>query len=179
MSEVRTLRFRRLLAALGVPNNEFADEIDFLLGRTQLGLITLFDDVTVLEELRERGLHVGVITNGSGDVHPDSQRSKAKILGLLERVDSFFVSDKMGYRKPDPRAFLPALREAGCAPNEAVYIGDSAENDLVGANRAGIVSVLLCREVKSLPHGDANLPSHVVKSLAEVIPLVAGNNEPA
>lgn len=112
ITEVRLLRFRVLLGALGVPDEPLADELDLLLGRTQLDLLKPFEGVpAVLDGLRGRGLHVGIVTNGAGDAHPDSQRSKAEHLGLLARVDSFFVSDEIGHRKPDAR--VPARAGGG------------------------------------------------------------------
>lgn len=175
MAQVRLARFRRLLAALGHPDDDFADEVDLLLGYTQLDLLTLFDGVTdTLAELRERGLYVGIITNGAGDLHPDSQRSKAEHLGLPGRVDSFWVSDEIGHRKPDPRAFLPALGAAGCKPTEALYVGDSPENDVLGANRTGMVSVLFRRGDTSITGPSVDiLPHYVIASVADVLRLVA------
>jgi putative hydrolase of the HAD superfamily len=174
MAEVRLLRFRHLLDTLGIPDDDFADEVDLLLGRIQLRFLTQFNDVDqTLAELRERGMFMGIVTNGAGDDHPDSQRSKAEYLGLPSRVDVFFVSDEIGHRKPDARAFLPALTAAGCSPDEILYVGDSLENDIVGANRAGMVSVLIHRSGAALPElTDQMRPRHVISSLTEVIGLV-------
>jgi putative hydrolase of the HAD superfamily len=101
--------------------------------------------VTALAGLRSRGLFLGVITNGAGDTHPDSQRTKAESLQLLGRVDGFWVSDEMGYRKPDPWAFLPALQVVGASAEDCLFVGDSLEADIAGANAAGMRSALIMR----------------------------------
>ena len=45
--------------------------------------------------------------------------------------------------KPSPLMFRIALRKAGCAPGEAVMVGDQLDTDIAGASRAGIASVLV------------------------------------
>lgn len=147
MAEARGLRFRRTLAAAGVADSDgaLAEQLDTLLGETQLAHLRCFDDVVALAALRERGVFVGVITNGADDAHSDSQRTKAERLGLLALVDGFWVSDTMGCRKPDPRAFAPALAAAGCAASACLYVGDTLATDIAGANAAGLRSVLLRR----------------------------------
>lgn len=156
MAAVRGARFHRTLALAGAPDSPathaLADRLDTLLGETQLAALRPFDDLGALAELRRRGVFVGVITNGADDAQPDSQRTKAARLGLLGEpaaLDGFWVSDALGYRKPDPRAFVPALEAArlavGAAPAACVYVGDSPANDVAGANAAGMRSVWLLR----------------------------------
>ena len=60
-------------------------------------------------------------------------------------VDAVVTSADVGAAKPDRRIFEAALAAAGCAPPEAVHIGDSADNDLAGAEAAGIRAILLRR----------------------------------
>lgn len=173
MAEVRLRRFRATLRALGIADDAFADQLDLLLGTTQLAHLALFPDATVLDVLRG-GPHVGIITNGAGDAHPDSQRSKAAHLGLLDRVDSFWVSDEMGYRKPDPRAFQPALNAVGLAPAGCLYVGDAPASDIVGANRAGLRSVLVWRAPSEPPPGAGDeRPAAIVHTLSELPALIA------
>lgn len=182
MAEVRGLRFRRTLAATGVadPDGSLAEQLDSLLGETQLAHLRCFDDVAALAALRERGVFLGVITNGADDTHSDSQRTKAERLGLLAQVDGFWVSDAMGYRKPDPRAFAPALTAAGCAVDACLYVGDALATDIAGANAAGLHSVLLRRATPparlETPAAPADAPQsrpwRVIHSLWETLDLL-------
>ncbi len=147
MAQVRDARFRRTLEALlGQPDDALARRLNTMLGQTQLEALRLFDDVAALAELRARGLFLGIVTNGAGDAHLDSQRTQATHLNLLDKIDGFWVSDEMGFRKPDPRAFLPALQMAAANAEECLYIGDSLEADIAGANAAGMRSALISRQ---------------------------------
>jgi HAD superfamily hydrolase (TIGR01509 family) len=178
MAEVRRLRFRRTLAAAGAPDDALADRLDALLGETQLAHLRRFDDTAALDALRKRGVFVGIITNGADDTHADSQRTKAAQLGLLDAVDGFWASDSMGRRKPDPRAFAPALAAAGYPVERCLYVGDSLANDIAGANAAGLRSVLLLRDADpatlpgSAPDAGQPQPWRIVRSLWETLDLL-------
>ncbi len=45
--------------------------------------------------------------------------------------------------KPGTRGIREALTRFGCAPERAVLVGDQIYTDVLGANRAGVVSVLV------------------------------------
>ncbi|XP_043937780.1 haloacid dehalogenase-like hydrolase domain-containing protein 2 isoform X2 [Protopterus annectens] len=45
--------------------------------------------------------------------------------------------------KPEKTFFLEALRSIGCAPEEAIMIGDDARDDVGGAQNAGMLGVLV------------------------------------
>lgn len=54
-------------------------------------------------------------------------------------------ADTVRAYKPHREIFDEALRRAGCAPEEAVHIGDSYDTDVTGARAAGIRPLLLLR----------------------------------
>jgi len=57
-----------------------------------------------------------------------------------------FSSAEAGARKPDPAIFEAALALAGCSAPEAVHVGDTREEDVEGAEAAGIRALLLDRK---------------------------------
>ncbi len=77
-------------------------------------------------------------------------RLPATIEALGLRVAAIVASGEQGFEKPDPRMFLEACRRLGCAPSEAVHVGDSEIEDLQGARAAGIEAWLLGRDVRDL-----------------------------
>ena len=54
-------------------------------------------------------------------------------------------ADTVRVYKPHRELCEEALRISGCAPDEAVHIGDSYDTDVVGARAAGIRPILLLR----------------------------------
>lgn len=64
-------------------------------------------------------------------------RDYAEVLAPLERV---FVSSEMGWRKPQPEAFLQVAREIGVVPERILFFDDTLEN-IVGAQAVGLQTV--------------------------------------
>lgn len=173
MAEVRDLRFHQTLEALGILDTKQADDLNIRLGQALLAYLRLYDDVTALDRVRDEA-HLGIITNGAGDDHPDSQLTKIRHLGLAERVDSIWISDQIGCRKPRIEIFMRACDGAGVEPRDTIYVGDSVPADIVGANRSGMTSVLVDR---SLQHRKAShrdeIPEYTIRSLWEVLPILS------
>ncbi len=99
------------------------------------------DAAPALAELRSRGLRLVCVSNW--DV------SLTEVLGrcgLDDALDGVVTSAGSGSRKPDPVIFSQALEIAGCAASEAVHVGDTAEEDVAGADAAGIRALLLDRD---------------------------------
>jgi HAD superfamily hydrolase (TIGR01549 family) len=62
-------------------------------------------------------------------------------LGLKRHFPVLAVSELIDLKKPEPEMFAWALREAGCAPEEAIMVGDRIDNDVVPARRTGMWSI--------------------------------------
>jgi putative hydrolase of the HAD superfamily len=91
-----------------------------------------------LQKLRDAGLRLGVVSNSDGRVEEALEAA-----GLRHYFDVVIDSALVGVEKPDPRIFHAALEALGVAPDEALYVGDLYEVDVVGAEAAGMQAVLL------------------------------------
>ena len=74
-----------------------------------------------------------------------AQTKKLKRSGLGELFDGAFISDQIGFEKPDVRFFIPVmerLNEAvpGIRKDEILIIGDSLTSDIQGGINAGILT---------------------------------------
>jgi putative hydrolase of the HAD superfamily len=99
------------------------------------------DAVPALRELRDRGLRLVAVSNWDYALPRVLERC-----GLDGLLDGAVTSAGAGARKPDPAIFEPALALAGCGPDEALHVGDTAEEDVGGARAAGIRPLLLDRD---------------------------------
>ena len=98
------------------------------------------DALPALRELRERGLSLVAVSNWDCSLPAVLERC-----GLGVMLDGAVSSAAAGARKPDPAIFEPALELAGCAPEEALHVGDTPEEDIEGAWAAGIRPLLIDR----------------------------------
>ena len=106
---------------------------------------------------------IGIVTNGPTEV----QRAKLELLGIDRLVDFVLVSEEFGVAKPDPEIFREALRIAGVAPEEAIFVGDSIEFDMAGAWAAGIPTVWVNRQHRAWTEPGPP-PTREIRSLADL-----------
>jgi len=108
----------------------------------------LYDDVIpVLAELRTMGLKLGLVSNTSRDLG-----SFVRHFGL--DVDAWVSSGSHGKVKPSPLIFAAALELLGVAARDAVMVGDSLEDDVEGAEAAGMRALLLDRAGRFREHAN-------------------------
>ncbi len=124
--------------------------------------------VETLLALRDRVRHLGIVSNIDRD-----QLCRMATLGRLDRYfDSMLSSEEAGSCKPDEGIFSQALKRAGCKPEQALFVGDAIAQDIAGANRAGVRSVLLWyREDRDPPDGPPHA-THLIRRLPELLELV-------
>ncbi|MCO8162545.1 HAD family hydrolase [Pseudomonas sp. 21LCFQ010] len=101
----------------------------FLHGRHQ---VQVFPEVQPTLEILAKTYALGVITNGNADV---------RRLGLADYFRFVLCAEDLGIGKPDPAPFREALRRANCEADHAVHIGDHPEDDIGGAQRAGLKTI--------------------------------------
>jgi putative hydrolase of the HAD superfamily len=100
----------------------------------------LFEDVLpVFEELRNADLRIAVVSNGIRDLH-------AFVAHHCLDVDAIVDSRSHGRVKPHPTIFQAALAALAVAPEDAVMVGDSLEEDIEGARALGMRAILIDRE---------------------------------
>jgi putative hydrolase of the HAD superfamily len=111
---------------------------------TMMGAIRFraFDDAApALAELRDLGLVLVCVSNWDVSLPDVLVRC-----GLDGALDGVVTSAQAGARKPDPAIFQPALRLADCSPDEALYVGDTPDEDVQGGRAAGIPTLLIDRD---------------------------------
>lgn len=112
--------------------------------------------VALINALRARGTKIGVVTNGV----PLEQAEKIRLCGLDGKIDSVVTSGQLKVKKPDKAIFEHALASLGITPTDTVMIGDSWQNDVIGARNAGIPAIWFNRYNE--PYPDKPDDTHVV-----------------
>ncbi|GAB3369072.1 HAD-IA family hydrolase [Spongiibacter taiwanensis] len=76
--------------------------------------------------------HLIALTNGNADVTR---------MPIGQYFRGAYRAEEIGLSKPHPALFEKALADAGCAPGQAVHVGDNLEDDIAGAKRVGLLAV--------------------------------------
>lgn len=132
-------RFALFLERLGVDQGEHRERLHRRFLKTHLDRIALCLECappvrSLLIRLKEQ-YPVGLVSNF------DDTDTVYQVLtreGIGHCFKAVMISSEIGIRKPRPEIFLAACEKIGIAPAEALFIGDSFENDVVGAKQLGM-----------------------------------------
>ncbi len=100
------------------------------------------DTMQALEMLKSKGIKIAIVSN----------TPKLSVDGLLEKFgldklfDAVCFSYEAGVLKTDTEMFDLALGKLGVGREDAVMVGDSLETDIAGAEKAGVLAVLVDRK---------------------------------
>ena len=127
-----------------------------------------------LHRLKQTGLKLGLITGGFEE---DIDMILPKT-GLDMFFDVKVGVNTTGKRKPHLTVFRYALNQLGLRPHETIFVGDNFEADYVGAQKVGMIPVLIKRKGQPLQrlHTDscAKLPHGIrtIERLDEVFDIL-------
>ncbi len=122
---------------------------------------------TLLEELAAR-YRLALVSNFD---HAATARRILADHGITPYFAEILISDEFGRRKPHAAIFAAALRQLGVGADEALFIGDSIDDDIVGAHNAGLRAVWLNVKGAPLPAGIVP-PEHVITQLSNLPALL-------
>ena len=131
---------------------EEALEFQAAYARNQANLMVPECTAQLLDELKEKGIQLGVITNG-----PSAHQWKkvnALIVSRWMPEKNLIVSGDIGIIKPNRGIFDVARERVGVEEDEIWFVGDSYLNDIVGAKGAGWKALWINRWQKELAEGD-------------------------
>ena len=128
----------------------------------------LYPDTMECLRILKKKYKLGIIANQI----PGAEK-RLEEMGIRRYFDVIVSSAEEGVAKPDPRIFNIALTRAGCAPEQAVMIGDSIDNDIVPAKQMGMKTVWIRQGVGRYWNiqGDSETPEYEVNSLSELLSI--------
>lgn len=151
--------------ALGI-DRSVSKKID--LHWSDVGVMSAYPDVIpTLTQLKNRGVYLGVIS--------DAYQAEIHQVLTMVNVDTALFDiivgpDTAHNAKPDPGAFIYAVRTLGIKPEEAVFVGNELERDYRAAEKVGMNPLLIVRsEKKDLP-----ADVHYITQLTSLIDYLDG-----
>ncbi|MBT3603428.1 MAG: HAD family hydrolase [Candidatus Latescibacteria bacterium] len=130
------------------------------------GRVPLYEDVKPALEALE-GVKTGVVSNADHG----HLTSALKTNGLVFEV--VVSSESARCYKPNVYIFYDALKQFDCKAEDALYVGDSQEDDIVGARRAGLKIAWLNRD-GAVRRDEIPEPDYEIENLAELPKLIGG-----
>lgn len=137
--ELALKRFELSLQRFGIDNPDLAKRLAFHYREHSPKKVSLFDGCHELLAYLEGRYSMHIITNGFEEI----QFIKLERGGLHSYFQHVITSEKVGFKKPDPRIFEFALEVTGAKPSESLMIGDDHEVDILGAQGIGMDQALV------------------------------------
>jgi putative hydrolase of the HAD superfamily len=122
--------------SLGLEGAALADCLRLRSDFTRSALVPRDGAIETLDELQRRGFRRGLISVCSSDVEEIWDETE-----LAAHLDDVVLSCAVGLSKPDPRIYELACERLGVEPDECVFVGDGANDELAGARRVGMRAV--------------------------------------
>ncbi|MDO5793342.1 MAG: HAD-IA family hydrolase [Turicibacter sp.] len=142
--------------------------------RHHLPNISLYEDAKfILNELSEKSLKLGIITDG----YQVTQRNKLLSLGIDAYFDAIIVTDELGreFWKPHARPYELIKAQLDVEFNEMIYIGDNVSKDFVTAKKLGIKTIHIKRDEGvyiDLKYDEDYQADYQINSLEQVIDFI-------
>jgi len=161
IGDVRAKMWSRALAAAGIEASEaLGRDCGERYNAYRSGLLVLFPEALgLLDDLRGRGIALGMITNGFSETH----RDKISQLRLDAVFDLVLIADEVGFVKPDPRVFVLAAERLGVPPARCAMVGDRYDRDIRTPLELGMFAVWTNVRGEPVPAGapapDADVPT--------------------
>jgi HAD superfamily hydrolase (TIGR01509 family) len=161
------------LAAVGVPTQR-ADPAALLSafnGHPPRGERAYDDVLAVLPQIQAQGVALGLITNSA---NPMTMRDhELRAAGMLHLFPACRLSAvDVGVIKPHPAIFRRGLALLNVEPGEAVFVGDSLQADVAGAQGVGLYGVWLARQGEASESDDTIVPDATITTLHELLPVL-------
>jgi FMN phosphatase YigB (HAD superfamily) len=123
--------------------------------------------VTLLNRTREQ-YAVALVSNFD---HGPTARGILLKGGIEEHFQHIAISAEHGWRKPHPQIFVDALAALGVKSREALFVGDSPLDDIVGAKGVGMDVAWVNASAADLSDG-VPAPDYIVRSIPELQPIL-------
>jgi putative hydrolase of the HAD superfamily len=161
--------FAELCAAAGhaAPPREVCEAVADRFNAIQEAELRMFPGAhETLDELKARGVRLGLVTNGAAA----PQRRKVVRFALEHRFDHIQIEGEHGFGKPEEQAYRHALAALGVQADETWMVGDNLEWEVVAPQRLGIFAIWYDGYGVGLPPDSPIRPDRIIRSLPELLP---------
>lgn len=127
----------------------------------------LYDEIEIVDGIEDLLLYLSdkyKIFTASNGIY-EMQENRLKKSNLDKYFDKIFVSDEIGYEKPDKKFFQKIMDLTKFSNDDLIMIGDSIKSDIIGAKNSKIKSIYFNKEDKKI--SDKNF-TYQVKNLSEI-----------
>jgi len=170
-------RFNRVLQHVGLPEAAATQQLAANLTNTHMELLAgattvPSPHVSLLAQVFQH-YRVALVSNFD---HSLTARRIIERDGAYPYFHHVVISEEHGWRKPHPRIFTDALNALKVTPSEALFVGDSPNDDIVGARQVGMDIAWVNALDSPLPE-KIPVPDYTIRAIPE-LQRVLGVSDP-
>jgi len=128
----------------------------------------LRDGVKKLLKHAQQQSKIGLISNFT---HAPVIHKSLRLLGINLFFNVVMVSEEDSWRKPSPKIFQDTLKRLGVQSGEAIFVGDSPNEDIKGAKLSGLKTVFIPSQFNTLKDllESKQKPDYIAKDIPSII----------
>lgn len=160
--ELKSARFEKFFSHIGksISGKECDEEYRKYLAMGD----QLFKGVTVILEKLSKSHVLCVATNGIAL----TQKTRLKNNDLNKYFSNIFISEEIGYKKPDKEFFDHIFKQLKIKDkSEVIIIGDTLSSDILGGKNSGIATCWI--NSKKLPIDKNIEPTYILESVNDIL----------
>ncbi|MDR0295480.1 MAG: YjjG family noncanonical pyrimidine nucleotidase [Prevotellaceae bacterium] len=162
---LRSLRFYLTMKDFGVDDYDLAERFGLAYTNRCPLKTNLFPYTKDLLDYLHPKYRMAIISNGFLEV----QDIKLKACNIAHYFDRIFISEVVGYQKPRPEIFHAAVTAFNAKKKYCLMIGDSWENDILGAKNYGVDQVYFNPKQQQQQGRNTTYEINSLKELMEIL----------
>ena len=124
--------------------------------------VKFYPDVEeTFHELKKSGFKIAIVTS--------SRRNMVEKIKI--KADAIVTMDDVSSGKPDPEAYLKAIKIMGSTPSKTVVVGD-IDNDLIPAKKLGCIAILVDHGIQKKSENK----DYEIKDIHEILGIIQSLN---
>ena len=166
-------RFKLMLSKMHLDPTENQDELEDKMVIAHMDALTRCvefpeENKKTLEYIKTKDYRMAIVSNF--DYSPTAYKLIDK-LEIRSLFDEIIISDDVGWRKPKDIIFQAAIDKLAIKPNEALFVGDNYNADVVGSKAMGMDAAWINK--KNQPADNLNPePDYIMKNLPDLINFI-------
>ncbi len=161
--KLRSQRFHNTLLDFGIDDFKLSEKIGLDYIEICPKKTKLFPYVLEVLNYLKHKYYLHIITNG----FEKTQLIKLKCSALMPFFLNIITSEKIGFKKPNPKIFEYALQKSQAIKSESIYVGDDLEVDILGCQNFGIDGIFF--NPQKTPHKEK--VTYEISSLSQLLEI--------
>ena len=160
--EIPTYRFKKFFEIIHINYDNYS-KANFLFSEGLANSVALLENSEeIMKYLYDKGYHLYIVTNGLVKL----QKPRILNSSISKFLSDIIVSEEVGKPKPNPKIFQVLMDRHHIKASEAIMIGDSLSQDILGAKNCNIKNIWYNPE--GIDNTTGIIPDYEINNLLEL-----------